>query len=294
MVGINGATAPDQEHEYNLDTGKFDVRVTTGASFTTQRQEAAALYQDTLKILPPEAAMNVLDLVFKYQDSPGAEAMALRLKKMVNPELLDEKEREQDGVNPQVQQLSAQLQQLAAEAQAKIQALEAELQSKAADAQVKMAEVQIKAQEIEIKKGELQLKLIQANKPESMADDSFDKELKAKELEIKAFDAETKRIAATQKSQESQMGIKLDTNGFQIMKTPEQLQLEEQELLLKAQSEQAKQQQEAEELQAKAIQTQMVIDALGGISAQLGQLNVAVSQPITMIRDEAGNLIGAS
>jgi hypothetical protein len=51
--------------------------------------------------------------------------------------------------------------------------------------------------------------------------------------------------------------------------------------------------QEQQEAQAKAMQTQMVIDALSGITAQLGQLTATVSQPITMIRDEAGNLIGA-
>ncbi len=291
MVGINGAMAPEQERPYNLDTGKFDVRVTTGASFTTQRQEAAALYQDTLKILPPEAAMNVLDLVFKYQDSPGAEAMASRLKKMVNPALLDEKDREKDAPDPQVQQLTAQIQQLAAEAQAQIQALQAELQSKQADSQVKMAEVQIKAQEVEIKKGELQLKLMQAQKPE-MADDSFDKQLKAEELKIKAFDAETKRLAAMQKAPEQAM--KLDATGFQYSKTPEQLEFEMQQAQEEQRKDMEEKLQEERELLLKQQQTEAVIEALGNISAQLGQLTATVSQPITMIRDEAGNLIGAN
>jgi hypothetical protein len=50
---------------------------------------------------------------------------------------------------------------------------------------------------------------------------------------------------------------------------------------------------EAEEKQLKLAQTQAVIDALGGIAGQLNQLTASVSQPITVIRDEAGNLIGA-
>ena len=287
LVGINGAMAPDQEQPYNLDTGKFDVRVTTGASYTTQRQEAAELYQNTLKILPPEAAMNILDLVFKYQDTPGSDAMSSRFKKMVNPALLDEKDREENAPDPQIQALTQQLQQVTQEAQMQIQQLQAQLQDKQADVQVKMADVQVKAQEVEIKKGELQLKLIQAQKGEpEQPDDSFDKQLKAEELKIKAFDAETKRIAAMQKQQDTQMGIKLDTNGFQMMKTPEQTALEEQQAM-------QEQLQEQEEAQAKAMQTQMVIDALSGITAQLGQLTATVSQPITVIRDEAGNLIGA-
>jgi hypothetical protein len=265
LVGINGAMAPEQEQAYHLDTGKFDVRVTTGASYTTQRQQAAELYQNTLKLLPPEAAMNVLDLVFKYQDTPGSDALSSRFKKMVNPALLDEKDREENAPDPQIQQLTAQLQQITQEAQAQIQGLQTQLQDKQADVQVKMADVQIKAQEVEIKKGELQLKLIQAQKPEAqtpVVDNSFDNQIKAEELKIKAFDAETKRITAMK--------------GMEAEK-PDMLEQPEME---------------DQEAQAKAMQTQMVIDALAGITAQLGQLNQNISAPIVLARDDAGNLIG--
>lgn len=296
LVGINGAMLKDQERPYYIK-GKWDVRVITGAPFTTQRQEAAALYNQTIQAMPD--LMPVIgDLVFKYQDAPGAQAISERLKKLVDPKLLEEDK--QNGQAQQMQAMQAQMQQVVAEAQAQIQALQAELQSKQADAQVKMAEVQIKAQEVEIKKGELQLKLIQAQKGEPV-DDSFDRQLKAKELEIKAFDAETKRIAATQKPVDPNVAIKLDTTGFQMMKTPEQLQLEEQEMFMRSQESQAKLEMEAAELQQKEqeaqmkmTQTQMVIESLMGIQQQLGQLTSAVTQPISVIRDEQGNLIGAN
>lgn len=288
-IGINGVTAEDQEDEYDFTkAAQYDVRVITGASFTTQRQEAAATYNQIIQAMPD--LMPVIgDLVFKYQDSPGSMAISNRLKKLVDPKLLDEKDRE--GMEDAQQ---AQIQAVITELQGQIQMLQSELQSKQTDAQVKMAEVQIKAKEVEIKEGELQLKLMQAQKPEAMLpDDSFDKALKAKEVEIKAFDAETKRIAALQKAPEAQMGIKLDTNGFQIMKTPEQLELEEQEMLFKAEIEAQQATMKQQELLEKQAQAQALLDGLSGIQQAIGALVQSVNQPIEVLRDEQGNLIGA-
>lgn len=300
LVGINGAMTPEQEQPYNMDTAKFDVRVTTGASYTTQRQQAAELYQNTLKLLPPEASMNVLDLVFKYQDTPGSDALSARFKKMVNPALLDEKDREENAPDPQIQQLQQQLQQITQEAQARIQQLETQLQDKQADVQVKMADVQIKAQEVEIKKGELQLKLIQAQQPE--ADNSLDGIAKAKEIEIKERKMQLEesqfqlQVLQTQQPKGGEdMGMKDTVEGLQakIASLIQQEQMEQEQAAIRQQQEQEKAMQEQAEAQAKAMQTQMVIDALSGITAQLGQLTATVSQPITVIRDAEGNLMGA-
>lgn len=289
LVGINGAVVEDQERSYDLTKGSWDVRVTTGPSFTTQRQEAASYYAEVIKSAPD--LMPVIgDLVFKYQDAPGAQAISSRLKKIVDPKLLDEQERDKNQQDPAIMQLTQQLQQTTQEAQMQIQALQNELKNKQADTQIKMGELEIKAQEVKIKEADMQLKLMQAQQPQQpvaeTADDGFERQLKERELEIKAFDAETKRISAMQKSGDGQTGIKLDTTGFQMMKTPEQLQLEESEMMQKQQS-------EAMESEAKAMQTQAVIEALGGISQQLQGLTNQVSQPIIVTRDEAGNLTGA-
>lgn len=289
LVGINGAMVDGQDRAYQMK-GKFDVRVVTGAPFTTQRQEAAALYNQTIQAMPD--LMPVIgDLVFKYQDAPGSQAISSRLKKLVDPKLLDEKD--QEAQNTQIQQMQAQMQQVLQQAQAQIQRLQAELQSKQADEQVKMAEVQLKAQEIELKKAELQVKIMQTQKPaEAQPDDSFDKAIKAKELEIKAYDAETKRLSAMQKAPEQ--AIKLDTTGFQYSKTPEEIEKERMEAEEQAREEAFKREQQMIELQAKQAQTQAVIDALGNISGQLNYLTETINKPITVQRDENGNMIGAA
>lgn len=283
LVGINGAIANDQKRSYAFK-GKYDVRVTTGAPFTTQRQEAAALYNQTIQAMPD--LMPVIgDLVFKYQDAPGAQAISKRMEKLVDPKFL---EKEEDGQNQQLMAMQQKMQEMMMQAQQQIQALQAELQSKQTDAQVKMAEVQIKAEEIKLKKDELQLKLIQAQKSET-GDDSFERALKAKELEIKAFDAETKRLAAMQKAPEQSMGIKLDTTGFQMMKTPEQEAREAQEAMEKEQERVM----DMQEMEQKRLQAEAVVNGLIGVQQTLSQLVQAVSQPIEVVRDEQGNLIGA-
>ena len=64
-VGINGAIAPDQEQTYDLTRGVYDTKVTTGASHTTQRQEASEFF-NTVVMKNPDL-MNVMgDLLFKY------------------------------------------------------------------------------------------------------------------------------------------------------------------------------------------------------------------------------------
>ena len=294
MVGINGAMAPEQERPYHFDTGKFDVRVTTGASFTTQRQEAAALYQDTLKILPPEAAMNVLDLVFKYQDSPGADAMASRLKKMVNPALLDEKDREKNAPDPQVQQLTAQLQQIATEAQAQIQALQAELQSKQAEYAFKQQELIIKNKEAEAKAMEVAIKAKDLEK--TPVADVHEQSIKEREMQLKEAEFQLKLIQTeTQKSEEESMGMSDSIEMLQAKLNAALMKKQEEENLIKKQEEEKiiEAQKEEQERIEKQIQSQALLNGLMGIEQTLGALVQSVNKPIELLKDEQGNLIGA-
>jgi hypothetical protein len=295
-IGINGKRAKEQDRDYYFTKDEtYDVRVVTGPSFTTQRQEAGAAYNQIIQAMPD--LMPVIgDLVFENQDTVGSQAIAARMKKFIDPKFLDEKEK--DGMqDAQAQEVDR----IVSELQAQIGQLTAELQNKQADTQLKMAEIQVKSKEAEIKEAEIRLKLFQAQKPEAeQVDDSFDKALKAKEVEIKAYDAETKRIAALQKSPEAQMGIKLDTSGFQVMKTPEQLELEQRELGVLAEKQAYEAQKDAYEAEKeerermdKIAQTEALIVGINSVQQTLGALVQAVSQPIEVVRDEQGNLIGA-
>lgn len=104
-VGINGALADKQEKTHNINKGKYDVRVITGQSFTTRRQESAAFYQDLVKS-NEQMLMLCGDLMFENMDIEGAPAMASRMKKVMSPKLFDD-----DGADPQIAALTQQLQQ---------------------------------------------------------------------------------------------------------------------------------------------------------------------------------------
>lgn len=129
LVSINDPADPNSP---NLAVGSYDVAITTGASYTTRRVEAAEAMMDAVQVFPQ--MMQVAgDLVAKAQDWPGAEELADRLRKTIPPELLSDKEKREAGIpdgpgaNPQaLMGQMQQLQQVLQEGQQKLQQLEKE------------------------------------------------------------------------------------------------------------------------------------------------------------------------
>jgi hypothetical protein len=77
---------------YNdLTAGKYDVVVTTGPSYATQRQEAAQSLERLVAAFPQ--VMTVAgDLIYKFQDFLGAEEIAERIERTMPPDLVPPKE----------------------------------------------------------------------------------------------------------------------------------------------------------------------------------------------------------
>jgi len=119
-VLINGEDQQPNEIElaagikgiYDIQTGRFDVRVNVGPSYTTKRQEAAESMVQFVQAVP-QAGEAAADLIAKNMDWPGADDIAERLKKLLPPQLQDEEA--EDGqaamLMQQVQALGEQLQQ---------------------------------------------------------------------------------------------------------------------------------------------------------------------------------------
>ena len=146
-VGLNGMIAPRQERTFDLSQGQYSVRVTTGASFATMRQEAADFFQQVIQSQPQ--LMGVAgDLMFRFMDFPGAQALAERVKKTIPPHLLEE------GNDPQVMALQQENQQL----QQAIQQLQAEAMQIQQALEDKQTEIQLKAQETVSKSQDAQAK----------------------------------------------------------------------------------------------------------------------------------------
>lgn len=69
---------------YNLSVGKYDVTVSSGPSFATQRQEARETLIEIMRQVP-DAAPVLGDVLLENMDFPGAEKVAKRLKALLPP-----------------------------------------------------------------------------------------------------------------------------------------------------------------------------------------------------------------
>lgn len=104
---------------FDLTTGEYHVVLSAGASYQTKRQEEAAFLEKAVQAWPD--LMKIAgDLVFRTQDSPGSEAIADRLKKLLPPELQDQDPNNPNGQGPQI---PPQVQQQMKQAQGMIQQL---------------------------------------------------------------------------------------------------------------------------------------------------------------------------
>ena len=124
---------------HDLRVGRYDVSVTAGPSYQTQRQESASQMIELLRAFP-DAAPFIGDLLAKNLDWPGADEIAKRLEAIV----------------PQGGQQNDQ------EAQLQAQAAQADAQKAAADVQLKQIDVQLKTMDVRIKELEVQAKQIDA------------------------------------------------------------------------------------------------------------------------------------
>lgn len=155
LVKINDPFDPSSP---DLSVGGYDVTITTGASYTTRRIEAAQAMMEAIQVAP-EIMQVAGDLVVKAQDWPGAQELSERLRKAIPPQLLSDKEKAEMGEQaPDMQQ---------------IMAAQAQVQEAMQQAQQELARLQQENQTLKIKA-----------------------DIEAKKLEIEEFRAETERLTA--------------------------------------------------------------------------------------------------
>ena len=126
---------PEQLIRFDLTTGKYDLVVDAGPSFTSRREEAALQMTEMIRAFPAAAPV-IGDLLAKNLDWPGADEIAERLKTLA-PQVGG-----QQGPDPKMQM--------------EMQKAQAESQARQAELQVKQAELQLKARELQIKEFEAQ------------------------------------------------------------------------------------------------------------------------------------------
>ena len=127
------------EKIYNPTVGKYDVVVSTGPGYLTQRQEAMDAMSQILQGNPSLWAV-AGDLFVKNMDWPGAQEMAERLKKSIDPNLLAETDEDPalQAANQQIQAMAAEMEQMFGMIQNVGKSMEAqELQIKEYEAETK-------------------------------------------------------------------------------------------------------------------------------------------------------------
>lgn len=93
---------------FNPKIGRYKVTVTIGPSYATKRIEAAESQLDFMRVIGPEGASKIMDLVAKNSDWEGADQIAARLAKGLPPNLLTP---DREDMSPQTQALIQGLQQ---------------------------------------------------------------------------------------------------------------------------------------------------------------------------------------
>jgi hypothetical protein len=181
LVKINDPMDPSSP---DLSVGMYDVAITTGASYTTRRVEAAQAMMEAIQVYP-ELMQLAGDLVIKAQDWPGAEELSERIRKTIPPQLLSDKEKQEMGdQGPNVQQIMQQ------------QAL---VQEQMQQAMQELQKLQQENQTLKIKA-----------------------DIEAKKLEIEEFRAETERLTAYAAIAKSEADVNLKQLEHEAHVTMEQ------------------------------------------------------------------------
>lgn len=101
------------EKIYNLNVGKYDVCVTTGPGYATKRQEALEAMAQLLQG-NPQLWQVAGDLFVKNMDWPGAQEMAKRFAKTIDPKLMEDgdKSPELQAAEQQIQAMGQEMEQM--------------------------------------------------------------------------------------------------------------------------------------------------------------------------------------
>jgi len=191
-----GKQGEDGEQElYDLSIGEYDVTVSTGANFATQREETRETLIEIMRQVP-DAGPFIGDVLMEHMDFVGADKVSQRLRHLLPPEVRQaEDEDGMKALSPEARQALAQkdaaLQQLQAQAQemmGELKRLQDEATSKAAEMSAAREENATRAQlELEKIRGDMAAKQREFElKLQEIA-------LKSRELDIKEADLELRR-----------------------------------------------------------------------------------------------------
>jgi len=277
MVEVNQPTMVKQDNGqevekiYDLGLGRFDVVVSSGASYTTRRQEQAEAMMNITQA-NPQLWATAGDILVKAMDWPDADVLSKRLKKTLPPGLAEPEDDEEGApqlppeVMQQMEEMNAQLEQ----AGMMVEELQAQLESKQPEYQMQMQKLQIEQFNAETNRIKAMAD-IEAKQAAPVAND----ELSDAEAEKINFEAEMKAALIEMEHE----------NKKELMKLQAELELQK-----------MRRSELSEGLDVEAIQesgglnaiNEKIFECMEAIKLQLAQQNA----PKEIIRDENGKPIG--
>lgn len=155
-LGINGGD-PNSDKARDVTRGKYDVAVTAGPGFSTQREQAAETYTQMVQAFPDMMPI-VGDLMFKAMDLPYSDKMSERMKAMLPPQI-QQMESQGKEIPPEAMAVMNQAQQalqMAEQQSQLVQQAAAEAEQKIAEADKAQAQVAQAVAEFEVKKAQFE------------------------------------------------------------------------------------------------------------------------------------------
>lgn len=208
-VAINKLFEKDgKEYFYDLSAGKYDVVISTGPSFASRRQESVQAMMEAAQAYPPLMQI-AADVLFRNMDFPGADEIARRVAKTIDPKFLETPE---DGVKPEVklqqaamavQQMQMQLEQLNAHSIQLEQALAEATQTQQGE-QAKLA-LQAQKQQLDNEIAQQKLAVEQAKVEAQIQKQQFDAQMQMAELQL-----ERQKLALQMRQTMSEEGLLLE------------------------------------------------------------------------------------
>ena len=125
----------------DMSVGRFDVRMDTGPSFNTQREQSFQLLMQ-LAQFAPNIMHSAGDLILKDSPLLNAKAIAERVKKMMPPQVFGDEQLNPEKAKAQITQLDQLVQKLTGE----LDALQKQVSDKTEDRNVEMLKAQLQAE----------------------------------------------------------------------------------------------------------------------------------------------------
>lgn len=219
LVSVNEVDPVTGEVIHDLSAAKFDLVVTQGPNYATQRQEAAETYMG-MQQSNPLLAQAAPDLIFKALDLPYAQEIAERMKAVLPPQIqaMLSKDKPQApevvAAMQQVEQMQAELQEQAQLVeQEKAAATDASTQATKEQASVAVDSANLKVQEAQLAQKVAEFKTLVAETQLKMAQqDTADAEQKGDDTSAQM--SESLQVALGEIQQQAQ-GI-LETYAQQL------------------------------------------------------------------------------